>query len=433
MYLYFSERYEMSECIDKPKDEVGVSVSTISNWYLVRISKPLIIAVLFASLSGITGCAPTRNALPPELVSKATVIGMPDVRDWGGEHSRLFQEDLVDSIRQARRLDPRGIVDEHGVVSILALSGGGAEGAFGAGLLNGWSDSGTRPTFKLVTGISTGALIAPFAFLGPDYDDTLKNFYTTITTKDILRARPMLGLLGVKDSLADSSPLAKLLKKCVTKDVLEAVAQAHKQGRRLYVGTTNLDACRLTVWNMGAIAASGKPGALELFRKIMLASASIPVAFPPVHIPVEAEGAVYDEMHVDGGVTTEVFFYGFMLDLDAAAHEAGVVEKARIKAYIIRNAEIRTEYDMVKPQLLPIASRAIANLIASQGLGDLYRIYTITQRDGIDFNLAYIPADHVSVAKEAFDPEEMQRLFDLGFRLAGSGYQWQRQPPGLVD
>ena len=407
-------------------------MTTAARGRLHRIENALLL-MTFLLVAGIGGCAPTRNALPSELASEAEVAGMPNIRAWGGEHSPLFQKDLVESIRQARRSDPRGVVDEGGVVNILALSGGGADGAFGAGFLNGWSEAGARPTFKLVTGISTGALIAPFAFVGPKYDKTLKNFYTTISTKDILKKKPLISLLGGTDSLTDSAPLARLLSKCVTEGFLAEVAKAHEKGRRLYIGTTNLDARRLVVWNMGAIASSGTLEALKLFRKVMLASASIPVAFPPVYIPVEAGGKTYDEMHVDGGVTTEVFFYGFMLDLEAAARDAGAPEKPRIRIYILRNTQIRGKYDAVKPRLLPIASRAVANLIATQGVGDLYRIYTITKRDGIDFNLAYIPPDFVPEAKEAFDPQEMQRLFDLGLSLGRSGYKWRKQPPGLVS
>ena len=186
--------------------------------------------------------------------------------------------------------------------------GGGANGAFGAGLLKGWTESGTRPAFKLVTGISTGALIAPFAFLGSGYDATLEDFYTTITTKDIYRERSYFAILFDPSSMTDTTPLQKIVAKQVDENVLAAVAQAHRQGRRLFIGTTNMEAGKLVIWDMGAIAASGKPGALELFRKVMLASAAIPVAFPPVFIPVKAAGKEYEEMHVDGGTAAQVFF-----------------------------------------------------------------------------------------------------------------------------
>ena len=218
----------------------------------------------------------------------------------------------------------------------------------------------------------------------------------------------------------------------VDEKLLAAVAQAHKQGRRLYIGTTNLDAGRLMVWNMGAIAASGRPEALDLFRKVMRASASIPVAFPPVYMKVEANGKQYDEMHVDGGASTQVFFYGFMLDIAAAAREAGATTHPPVRIYVIRNGQIRSHWQSVKPRLLPIAGRSVGDLLFTQGIGDLYRIYTIATRDGIDFKLASIPEDYESKAKESFDPVEMTRLFETAFTLAKNGYPWRTLPPGLA-
>lgn len=386
-----------------------------------------VLAVL--CLSGCVGI--TRNPVPIEQIDQATIPGMPGVRDWGGRHSVTFQADLVESIRQARQVNPKGVVDASGVVNVLAVSGGGADGAYGAGLLCGWTDSGTRPTFKLVTGISTGALIAPYAFLGSEYDDRLEEFYTSVSTPDIYTTRSILSILWGTDALADTSPLAHLLTKCVDEKVLAAVAAEHRKGRRLYIGTTNLDAGKLVVWNMGAIAASGHPDALDLFRSVMRASASIPVAFPPVYMTVEADGKTYDEMHVDGGASTQVFFYGFMLDIAAAVREAGITEVAPVKLYVIRNSQIKATPQHVAPRLLPIAGRAVSDLLFTQGVGDLYRIYTIATRDGIDFNLASIPETYESKAKEAFDPEAMKQLFDVGHRQASQGNPWRKLPPGL--
>ena len=387
---------------------------------------------MLASL--LTGCAGVvRNPLPVELAGQATVAGMPDIRAWGGEFSPVFQADLVESIRQARAVDPRGVVGPDGSVNVLSISGGGADGAFGAGLLCGWTESGNRPPFKLVTGISTGALIAPFAFAGPEFDPVIRKFYTSVCTTDIFKPRPILSLLEGTDALADTAPLAKLLEQVADEKLLAAVAKAHRQGRRLYIGTTNLDAGRLVVWNMGAIAASGRPEALTLFRKVMRASASIPVAFPPVYMPVQAKGKTYDEMHVDGGATTQVFFYGFMLDLPEAMRAAGVTADAPIHLYIVRNAQLKSDWQSVKPRLLPIAGRAVSDLLFTQGVGDLYRIYTIATRDGIDFNLASIPVDYTRQGKEAFDCAEMKRLFQRGFDMAKPGYPWEKLPPGLRD
>jgi hypothetical protein len=402
----------------------GERSSQLRRWTPLLVLVPLLLAV---------GCATvTHQTVPKELISEATVPDMPDVRAWGDQYSPVLQRGLVESIRQARAIDPRGVVDATGAVNVLALSGGGANGAFGAGLLKGWSEAGTRPVFKLVTGISTGALIAPFAFLGSGYDATLEDFYTTITTKDIYRERSFLAILFDPSSMVDTTPLQTVVAKQVDEKILAAVAEAHQRGRRLFIGTTNMEAGKLVIWDMGAIATSGKPGALELFRKVMLASAAIPVAFPPMYIPVEAGGKRYEEMHVDGGTAAQVFFYGFTLDLDAAARELGIQKGAtRVRLFIIRNGKLTVPWQLVSPRILPIADRSLNGLIGSQVVGDLYRIYTVAQQDGIEFNLAYIPDDYEIGAQESFDKEAMKRLFQLGYEWGRAGYPWQTLPPGL--
>jgi hypothetical protein len=195
-----------------------------------------------------------------------------------------------------------------------------------------------------------------------------------------------------------------------------------------------MEAGKLVIWDMGAIAASGKPGALELFHKVILASAAIPVAFPPVYIPVEAGGKRYEEMHVDGGTAAQVFFYGFTLDLQAAAQEAGIPKgTTRVRLFIVRNGKLTVPWQLVSPRILPIADRSLNGLIGSQVVGDLYRIYVVAQRDGIEFNLAHIPDDYEIGAQESFDKEAMKRLFQLGYEWGRAGYPWQKLPPGLRE
>lgn len=380
------------------------------------------------------GCAgPGRKAVPQEFINDAQPIGHTNIRDWGDEYSDVLQESLIESIRQARAINPRGVIDDEGVVNILALSGGGSHGAYGAGLLSGWTASGTRPTFKLVTGISTGSLIAPFAFLGPDYDDVLRASYTEVTTKDIYVQRSMLSIMFDSSSLVDTTPLANMIERQITQEVLAEIAAEHRKGRRLFVGTTNIDAGRLVIWDMGAIADSGKPNALALFRKILRASAAIPVAFPPVIFDVTADGQQYDEMHVDGGTAVQIFFYGLTLDLEMAARTAGINSKVPARLYLLRNGTNKAPWQLVMPQLLPLANRAIGGILSAQGTGDLYRIYTIAQRDHIEFNLATIPGDFEFEADESFDKDDMNRLFDLAYQRAVAGYPWQKTPPGLVQ
>ena len=291
----------------------------------------------------LAGCANlTRNPVPVDDINRAGISGMSGVRAMGGQFSPDFQEDLVASIKQ----EPVGAfpLDENGkpVYDALAISGGGSSGAFGAGILNGWTRTDTRPTFKIVTGISTGALIAPFAFLGSDYDKQLKLVFTTTRTQDILERLNIFRALFRGEAFTQTTPLKHLIETHFDAAFLRAVAVAHNQGRRLYVGTTNMDAQTLVIWNMGVIANSGHPDTLELFQKVILASASIPAAFPPVFIEVEVDGQTYDEMHADGGTVRQVFFYKGTVDLQAAAHEAkrGKRDGYRGTVYIIRNGKL---------------------------------------------------------------------------------------------
>ena len=280
-----------------------------------RASQLFLLNIVLFILLGMTASCSTlpRNPVPLDQMPYAEIAGIPGVRAWSGTFSEQFETDLLLSAQQA--LKHAGATESNAIpaINVLSLSGGGDYGAFGAGFINGWSQSGARPEFKLVTGISTGALIAPFAFLGSEYDSTLKHAYTTVSAKDIYIARWISFLWN--DAFADSTPLAKLIKRYITKDVLQAMAKAHRQGRRLYIGTTNLDADRLVVWNMGAIANSGEANALKLFRQIILASSSIPGAFPPVMIKVEIDGVSYDEMHVDGGIKAQLFLLAATLDI----------------------------------------------------------------------------------------------------------------------
>jgi predicted acylesterase/phospholipase RssA len=309
----------------------------------------------------------------------------------------------------------------------LAISGGGENGAYGAGLLIGWTEAGTRPEFKLVTGVSTGALTAPFAFLGPAYDQQLKEVYTTISAKDVLEQRGMLAAL-FDDAMADNAPLKQLVAKYVTADMLKAIAAEHAKGRMLLIGTTNLDARHGVIWNIGKIAASGSPKALDLVRDILVASAAIPGAFPPTMIDVEVNGTPHQEMHVDGGASAQVFVYPPSLHLGELAKEANITRERRV--YVIRNARLDPDWADTERKTLSIAGRAVSSLIQTQGVGDLYRIYATTQRDGVDFNLAYIPSSFDVPLNEPFEQHYMAELFKLGYDLGRTGYPWEKMPPG---
>jgi hypothetical protein len=310
----------------------------------------------------------------------------------------------------------------------LAISGGGDDGAFGAGLLAGWTQAGDRPEFTIVTGVSTGAIIAPFAFLGPSYDGVLREAYTKKSQKDIFRPRDLLTAF-FSDALGDTKPLKGMIDRYITPEILQEIAAEYDRGRLLLIGTTNLDARRGVIWNMGAIAASKDPHAPELFRKVILASASIPGAFPPVMIDVTVDGKRYQEMHVDGGATNQVFLYPEVVNVGTAAPD--LLTARERKVYIIRNARLDPDWASTDRRMMKIVSRSVNSLINSQGVGDVIRIYVTAARDNIDFNLAHIPRDFNVQKSSDFNPQYMKPLFERGYQMALHGYPWVKTPPAL--
>lgn len=385
----------------------------------------LFLTIFFSCLICSCGTVPVRNPLPENLSETAQIQDSFKTRFWGDEVPSFF-ESVIEQPREKLKQDFNGIYGkEH---HYLALSGGGAKGAYGAGLMVGWSAAGTRPEFTMVTGVSTGAIMAPFVFLGEAYDTLLKEIYTTHSTKDlVIKFNVLTALTGT--SVADTTPMKRMLAKYIDQQIMEAIAAEYKKGRRLWVGTTNLDARRPVIWNIGHIAASGHPDALNLIHDVILASASIPGAFPPVLIKVDANGKPYDEMHVDGGAATQVFLYPARLDWKIITHKLEV--KGHPKVYVIRNSFLKPDYEAVKPGILPITGISIDSLIRTQGIGDMYRIYLDCQRDGIDYNLAFIPDSFDTKPKEDFDPVYMGKLFELGYQKAKNGYPWGKGPPGF--
>jgi len=369
--------------------------------------------------------------VPRELTHRAVIPGIPGARYLVG----IDVEALVKDVASARQREEEFLAQSGHTgplpsVDMLAISGGGDNGAFGAGLLCGWSASGNRPSFKSVTGVSTGALIAPLAFLGSEYDELLRKIYTSVTPADIAKKRTILAAVN-NDAMADNRPLWSLICRSVDATLLSRVAEEHHKGRILLVGTTNLDARQPVIWNMGTIAASGHPKALDLWRAILLASAAVPGALPPSMVRVEVDGQPYEEMHVDGGASAQVFLYP--PSMREVTRSIGLEMTRAGRIYIIRNSALGAVWSPIKRQTISIAGRAINSLLHTQGLGDLYRIYLTAQRDGFDFNLAYIGPEFKfeNKKKEEFDTLYMRALFDYGYNLGLQGDQWKTCPPGL--
>ena len=372
--------------------------------------------------------------MPPSVADQVTVLGIQNARFWPDTQGEALIREGIQALER-ERASARMTGSSNGgpganlpPANFLAISGGGDDGAFGAGLLCGWSESGKMPTFKLVTGVSTGAMIAPFAFLAGPYTDRLRTMYTTIKPDDISDDRGLFGAL-FGEALADTKPLYRLISRYVDEQMLADIAREYGRGRLLLIGTTSLDEQRPVIWNMGAIAASGHPGALELSRKVLLASASVPGAFPPVMIEVDAAGRRYQEMNVDGGAVVQTFLYppdaGLRVDLRSAEHAR------RRHAYIIRNGRLDPDWAAVDRRFLKIVGRAISTMIHYSGYNDILRIYATTKRDGVDYNLAYIESDFPDTKHEEFDPAYLRALFNYGDAKGRQGSAWHKTPPLL--
>ena len=394
----------------------------------------LSVLILF-SVALITGCDSTeRSPVPIDKMGQVHVPGIEDARTYWGDAAGIFRKDIEQSIEQ----EPPGYFlrdYSSGILRypVLSLSGGGANGAFGAGILCGWSESGQRPLFKLVTGVSTGALIAPLAFLGSEYDDQLKAYYTEVQTEDVIKFR-FFNKLVWGESIADSGPLANIIARDADRALLDKIALEHSKGRRLYIGTTDLDSQRFVIWNMGRIASSDHPDAVKLFRDIILASASVPVVFPPVYVKVEADGVQYDEMHVDGAVRTQFFSLGAFSELPQILLE-NIENPESIKSfgqlYIIRNGTLSPEPTHIDPKISSIAPRTISTLVKSSSINDLFRLFAFAKRDKLEFNYMAIPDNYEFRGEGLFDSDEMNRLFQLGYKMGKSDQSWINTPPGF--
>ncbi len=370
------------------------------------------IVLAFCALS-LAACA-TVQRIPytAEEKSEAMVPGFADARVWA--------DDPNITARYA------GINTRQPIM--LALSGGGADGAFGAGFLTGWSERGTRPQFHVVTGASAGALMAPFAFLGSGYDQVLRQVFASGEMENFLQFEGVSGLFGT--GLFKAGPLRALIAKYVDAATLEAIAAEYRTGRKLFIVTTDLDSQRTAIWDMGRIASSGNPQALDLFRRIMEASASIPGIFSPVLIDVEASGKKFAEMHVDGGVTANILVVPEAILL---AKKPVLPASVKPKFYAIINGKLSPYFEVVKPNTLQIAVRAFATSVRSNTRNTLLASYEFVRRRGWDLNLAAIDDSVPNQEKPGFDTAYMKSLFEYGYERARSGQMWQRSPSEPIE
>jgi hypothetical protein len=357
-----------------------------------------------------------RKSFTREQQDLAGIPGIADARIWADDPTGLSRTAPF-SDRQSK---PKSI-------DVLALSGGGAEGAFGAGLLVGWTEAGNRPEFSVVSGTSSGALIAPFAFLGASHDPILRDLFTSGIAETILRVDGLNAIFG--SGVFKTEPLKLLVAHYVDEDLLHLVAVQHRRGRRLFIVTTNIDAQRTAVWNMGAIAASDYSGRLQLFRDILVASTSAPGLFAPAYIQVQAGNARFQEMHVDGAVTSNVLAVPESVLLQKVAF----TDAAKPKLYIIVNGKITPDFAVIGDGTLSIVARSFYSTVKANTRNTLIATYDFARRNGWQFRLAAIQPDYAMTSTTFnFDTDYMRGLFNLGFSRGRTGQQWQSSLKALA-
>lgn len=378
-----------------------------------------LIAFIMSILSGCNSIPKRPRVAPPEhLVEQASIPHVPKARFWGDETPPFVNQLLAMSNKEVAQAYPNLI---HRKIEVLAVSGGGANGAFTTGLMTGWTARGDRPDFMIVTGISTGAIIAPFIFLGPEYDPVLLELYTKYATKETLIKRNRVYAIA-RDALYDTAPLRQIMMNYLTDDVVEKIAQEHRKGRRLLLGSVNIDIMRPVTWDLGQIAISTHPGKRELIVDVIMASSAIPCVFPPVFIDVEANGATYQEMHVDGGIHSQI------MTGSISYHRDDVVKKLKAKGtprlYVIRNAKVEPKWEAIEPKITDIAARSLSSLIRTQGLNNLKQLYLTAKRDGFDIYMTAIPKGFDHESEELFDLKYMNALVDEGYEAITTGDPW---------
>ncbi len=354
------------------------------------------------------------------IVFLAVLVGCASRPDEAPEIRTLTPQEAVDPVfGPVQPIDASALAEDNRH-TILALSAGGADGAYGAGVLAGWTASGSRPSFDVVTGVSTGALLAVLAFLGPEYDNLARELYTTQTNDTIFRNLGLRGILG--DSLYDNAPFKAQIEKYVTPALLQKVAEEHQKGRRLYVATTNLDAGELVIWDMGEIAMGGRTDPLLHFQKVLRASASVPGFFQPVYIKPK-RGVQLRQAHVDGGVKEPVLYADFM----------AATTQSDKHLYMVINGTTRrfNASTPVKANLASISQKTITELLRELQRETIYRHYTRARDTGVDFFITSIP-DEIPIAEESldFDPKRMRLLYQAGFNSGAKGLAaWAKEPP----
>jgi predicted patatin/cPLA2 family phospholipase len=393
------------------------------------------VAVLATLVAAVIGCAGQRDHHRDTTTAVKAGMNTNDLVDLAAQQEADTLSDVRALFIEAEKLKKKPTPEQLARRrSVLCLSGGGSYGAYTAGVLCGWTAAGDRPgvngrpNFDVVTGISTGALIAPFAFLGPQYDDKIRKFYTTVTSKDIYRLRPVRGLLSI--ALADNAPLEKLVDSMLTQQIIDEVAAEHRKGRRLYIGTTELEAKRFVCWDLGEIASRGCPGDRELIKKILMGTSAIPGFFPPAKIPVTVDGRPYVEMHGDGGTSTSVFFRPPYVPPEQRTPEA--LDLTGVDLHLMVAGKLYADAEPLKKRSLAIAGTSISGVLYAGTRADLQRYYLVALLNGMNYHVSVIPPEFPApTSSTAFEKEAMTAMFNEGFSQSLAGTAWRSTPPAV--
>lgn len=385
---------------------------------IVRSGSPLKSLLLGAVViaTALVGACTTlpRAPAPPAAAGSAAPAGFPDHVRFLGIDPESFDrraDTVVEAVRDAAHGAP---------VNVLALSGGGAGGAFGAGALVGMSRRGDRPVFHIVTGVSVGALLAPFAFLGPEWDPDLLAVFTDRRISKLLRVGGPAILF--RPSVYSGAPLRAFVDRLVTQRLVDAVAAEAARGRLLLVATTDLDKQETVIWDLGAVAALGGEAARALFRDVLVASTSIPGVFPPVLIRVHDGDQEYDEMHVDGGTTAPFLVAPEISQLDGGR----VLDLHGGRAYVLVNGALAARPITTPGRSLDVVSRSFVASMMHGSRRTVELAAEFARRHRMDLQFSYIPAAYPYRGALAFETGEMRRLFELGARCAETGQLWTR-------
>lgn len=373
----------------------------------------------FAMLA--TGCVTgARLDWPATPLETGVIPGFPGDMRTVHPSLEVFEAAYRERIALARRASRDGSLD------VLALSGGGAGGVFGAGALSGWTASGTRPQFEVVTGVSTGSLIAPFAFLGPAWDSRLEDAYTGGHSEDLLASGGVGSLFRV--GMYESDRLYALVERFVTPQMIDAVAAEHRRGRVLLVATTNLDTEEPVFWDMGALANRGGEEARKLFIDVLVASSSIPGVFPPVMFEVEGTSGGYDEMHVDGGVTVPFFIAPGIAFLSPGSFDG--LKGANI--YVIVNGQLESQPQRTPANTVAMVMRSSNLALMRMARSEILLAGAFARANGMTQRVTALPASYPFKGPMNFEPDVMRALFDYAKACAQTGQLWIGQDEALA-